>query len=140
MNIKIIGLVWNRSIKILPFMAALLSLGLASAQEIPIFDGDTLPPPPAQTQVWVAPPTKLPEEFVTASTELFKEGLADPRGCEYREVEVVVGSCWGDAYVTKTSGWVWPTGDKQKFGVCWNGLVYPLVTVGKPADLHADIG
>ena len=28
---------------------------------------------------------------------------------------------------------------RRSFAVCWNGLVYPVVTVAEPADLQADV-
>ena len=72
----------------------------------------------------------------------FSKGWPILAGCEYREIEVVVGSFeppWSDT-ILKTHGWVLPDAGKQtqRFGVCWNGLVYPLVSIGKPADLRAD--
>ena len=41
----------------------------------------------------------------------------------------------------RRTGWVLPAaaGQKQSFAVCWNGLVYPAVTVGGTADLAADV-
>ena len=55
---------------------------------------------------------------------------------------MVVGSFeppWSGT-VVKTHGWVIPDVGKQTlhFAVCWNGLVYSLVSIGKPADLRAD--
>ena len=104
--------------------------------------GNSIPTPPQQAATWKAPETKLSKEFVSATATLFRQGLADPRGCEYREIEVVVGSFeppWSDT-ILKTHGWVLPDAGKQAqhFGVCWNGLVYPLVSIGKPADMRAD--
>jgi hypothetical protein len=65
--------------------------------------------------------------------------MADPRGCDYREIEVGTGEAWrGDGGVVKTRGWVVPGGGVQQFAVCWNGLVYPAVTVGERADWRAD--
>jgi hypothetical protein len=109
------------------------------AQDTPKFEGTTIPVPPEHSQPWSAPQSLLPPEVVDAMTDLFKVGLSDPRGCEYREIEVVVGSCWGSSWVLKTHGWVLPTQDKQKFAVCWSGLVYPVVSVGAAADLHVDV-
>jgi hypothetical protein len=119
--------------------------GLLPGQErkpTPPFTGKTLPVPPRQKQPWKEPSTTLPRVFVRASESLFEAGLADPRGCPYREIEVGTGSCWsGDAGVVPTHGWVLPShrGEKQRFAVCWNGLVYPVVSVGKPADFQADV-
>jgi hypothetical protein len=105
--------------------------------------GESIPVPPQQTSAWHAPDTKLSEKFISATTDLFQRGLADPRGCEYREIELVVGAplpALGDA-ILKTHGWVLPQikNPTQRFGVCWNGLVYPLASVGKAADLAADV-
>ena len=104
--------------------------------------GESIPAPPQQAVAWKAPETNLSKEFVSATATLFQQGLADLRGCEYREIEVVVGSFeppWSDT-TQKTHGWVLPDADKQSqhFGICWNGLVYPLVSIGKPADMRAD--
>jgi hypothetical protein len=104
--------------------------------------GELLPVPPHQTTAWTAGQTNLSKEFVDATATLFQQGLADPRGCDYREIEVlVVGSerPRSDKVVT-THGWVIPhTGPRaQRFGVCWNGLVYPVALIGKPADVRAD--
>ena len=108
----------------------------------PAFLGDTIPSPPSQTAAWKPPATLLPEQFVTATATLFDQGLADPRDCEYREIEVVVGSVWGGSCVYKIHGWVLPnksSNQTQKFGIGWNGLVYPLVSVGEPANIGEDI-
>lgn len=66
--------------------------------------------------------------------------MADPRGCSYREIEVGIGNVWsGDGGVVSTHGWVLPSRGDQRFAVCWNGLVYPAVSVGTNADLEADV-
>ncbi len=98
---------------------------------------DTSPPEtPHQHDDWQAPPSKVPDEFVTAARLLFEQGFADPRGCAYREIEV-----WSDVGVTRTHGWVLSArlGDEQRYAVCWNGLVYALVSCGNKADLAADV-
>ncbi len=104
--------------------------------------GDVLPTPPEQSAWWSPPPPKLPGTLVSAAVNLFQLGLADPRGCEYREMEVLVGGYTPECRdaVVKTNGWVIPTVPQpsQRFGVCWNGLVYPLLSIGKTADLRAD--
>jgi len=106
----------------------------------PAFTGDALPRPPAQGKPLVPHATALAPVTVSAVKTLFEQGLADPRGCEYREIEVGTGSCWsGDNDIVKTHGWVLPDGAaKGRFAVCWNGLVYPAVSVGAAADLKAD--
>jgi len=107
----------------------------------PHFRDTVLPTPPQQHAPWVAPKSALPASFVSSVAILFAQGLADPRGCAYRTIEVSTGSCWeGDAGVVKTHGWVLPAaeGAAEQYAVCWNGLVYPVVTVGDAADARAD--
>ena len=58
----------------------------------PRFIGKTLPIPPKQHSAWTAPTTVLPSNYVSATSALFERGLADPRDCEYREIEVGTGS------------------------------------------------
>jgi hypothetical protein len=108
----------------------------------PVFNADTIPSTPNQTAVWKPPATSLPEKFVTATATLFDQGLADPRACEYRQIEIASGSVWGGSVVCKIHGWVLPNksaNQTQRFGVGWNGLVYPLVSVGEPANLSEDV-
>lgn len=84
----------------------------------------------------------LPATLLSAVDLLFQQGMADPRGGEYRELEVVVGSVWtGDGGIHKVHGWVLPcdTANTRRFAVCWNGLVYPTISVGVPVDLKADV-
>ena len=61
--------------------------------------------------------------------------MADPRGCEYREVEV------GDGAIIKTRGFVLPerAGEAGRFVVSWDGVVYPALSVGAAADLDKDV-
>lgn len=108
------------------------------SQNSPKFTGTGIPVPPAQTQPWTPPATKLPADVVSAITELFNDGLADPRGCEYREIEIITGDS-GNGGGLKTHGWVMPNQGNDKFAVCWNGLVSPVISVGAPADLHKDM-
>jgi len=72
--------------------------------------------------------------------------LADPRGCEYREIVVPFRAepRWrptADVDAFKTHGWVLSAqaGESQRLAVCWDGLVYPLLSVGAPADLNGDM-
>ena len=61
--------------------------------------------------------------------------MASPRGCEYRQVEISTHT-----YVN-ARGFVLPerADTPGRFAVCWDGLIYPVVTVGEPADLDRDI-
>lgn len=106
----------------------------------PPFAGHSLPAPPDQALPWT-PPAGLPAPLVSAATALFAEGLADPRGGEYRQVSVGVGNAWsGDGGVVRTHAWVLPPAAAgPRFAACWNGLVYPLVSAGDRADLSADV-
>lgn len=132
---------------IVTLACCVLVLPTAAAQEdqfrpSPHFTGDSIPTPPQQNAPFTPPETKLPQEFVEAAQLLFEQGMADPRGCEYREVEVGVASRWlGDAGLQKVHGWVLPAepGETQRFAVCWNGLVYPVASVGGKADVRADV-
>lgn len=114
----------------------------AEPKSSPKFDGTALPEPPHQHDAWTAPATKLPVNLVSAVELLFQQGMADPRGCEYHEIEVVVGDVWnGDDGIQKVHGWVLPrnVASTQRFAVCWNGLVYPTNSVGGAANLKEDI-
>jgi len=99
-----------------------------------------LPEPPHQRTPW-RPPAAVPTNILSAVETLFAQGFPDPRGCEYREVEVEVGSVGsGQGSRVKTRGWVLPAkgGEPQRFAVCWNGLVYPATDIGGVADLHTE--
>jgi hypothetical protein len=110
------------------------------------------PAPPAQATPWTALET-VPTNLVSTATTLFAQGFPDPRGCEYREITIEVGSVWGgtrsfrggtnlepEAAVQRaqTCGWVLPetSGSTQRFAICWNGLIYPVVELGALVDLE----
>ena len=100
------------------------------------------PQPPQQQAKWDSDTNLISPEFVSATKILFEQGLADPRGCDYREIEIHVGEVWGGGgNKTKTHGWVLPNSSNtnQIYAICWNGLVYPVVTVGAQANLQADM-
>ncbi len=93
--------------------------------------------PPQETAPWAPPRTALDAHVVSAATKLFEQGLGDPRGCTYREIDLVLGNVWnGGGEVKKTHGWVFADG---AYAVAWNGLVYRPKSVGPPADLQADV-
>jgi hypothetical protein len=70
-----------------------------------------------------------------ATTLLFEQGVAHPRGCEYREVDL------GDTTLLTTHAFILRArpGDGGRFVVGWDGVVYPAIRVGDAADLDADI-
>ncbi len=112
------------------------SRGLGQAEFTPIrFAGPSIPTPPRQTEPWAAPATRLPRFLINSTTDLFAAGMADPRGCDYRAVEV------GDGEPIATHGFVFtrPGQPTERFVVGWDGVVYPALKVGEPADLDADI-
>lgn len=111
---------------------------LLRAELPPAFSGDALPEPQQQHAPWNPPATKLPHDAVSAVAQLFGQGFADPRGCEYREIEVLTGSVWGGVETTKTRGWVLPGTDAPRFAIAWNGLVYPAQSVGAARDVRRD--
>jgi hypothetical protein len=129
--------------KLVPSSAMLTMGGIVTTPErraSPLFTGSGLPQPPRQKSSWTPPASNLPTNYVTAAALLFEQGLADPRACEYREIEVGTGDVWrGDGGVVRTHGWVLPQHKSQPFAICWNGLVYPAVSVGTHADLEADV-
>jgi hypothetical protein len=89
-----------------------------------------------------APAMKGLDKLVTASEALFQAGMADPRGGEYRIIDLHVGSVWsGDGGAVTTHGWLLPQDGPQgqRYAVAWNGLVYPVEKVGERADLKRDI-
>lgn len=128
----------------------LLIAAAASAQQVePMQEPAPLrvyiiPTPPQQSLAWETPATTLPEKLVTATAKLFGQGLADPRGCEYREVEIMVGSVWGGVGRLKTHAWVLPSSSSPSpydpgYAVGWNGLVYPILSSGERANLRQDV-
>src|SRR5947209_6162181 len=77
-------------------LCCLLTSGRESATTRPVpFEGASLPEPPQQKVAWTAPQqTTLPERLIGAADLLFAHGMADPRGGEYRQIEVAVGNVW----------------------------------------------
>ena len=116
-------------------LVALACLGADPYRPAPNFAGQSIPDPPRQKEPWSPTRTKLPRFLVSATSALFEQGMADPRGCEYREVEI------GDGTILKTRGFVLPqrAGEAGRFVVSWDGVIYPAVSVGAVADLDKDI-
>jgi hypothetical protein len=120
-----------------PLLAMVIFAGLGADQNRPVpkFEGKSIPDPPRQIEPWTPPQTKLPRFLVSATAALFEQGMADPRGCEYREVEA------GDGAIVKTRGFVLPerAGETGRFLVSWDGVVYPALSIGAVVDLDQDI-
>ena len=140
------GLVMSAGLLALAALSVKWGLSVPAAKAEPARVGlpaaaAVLPDPPRQHEPWMPPRTSLSSALLAASATLFGQGLADPRGCEYRTIEITTGnSTGGGGERARTRGWVLPaTGGEQRFAVCWNGLVYPLLTAGGPADLRQDV-
>lgn len=99
----------------------------------------TWPVPPEQKLPWVAPSSSVPAPIVEAATKLFAQGMADPRGCAWHEIDLEVASVWGGRETVTTRGWVLPGTGATRYAVSTSGLVYRVKRVGPPADLHADV-
>jgi hypothetical protein len=78
---------------------------------------------------------------VSTAATLFQQGLADPRGCEYRAIDVTLSdSVSGYPLLEKRRGWVLPGGSEgQRFAILWDGLVYPIAAAGEPVELKAEV-
>ena len=113
-------------------LLALVPLVKAS-QPAPRFEGATIPDPPGQGQPWTPPETSLPRFLVRASATLFEQGLADPRGGDYRAIEIVVGGVWSNVGESlSTHGWVLPGAPgkrpgSQSRGAGWSTRPSPSV-------------
>lgn len=98
--------------------------------------GTALPEPPQQHAPWDPPARQamqgVPMYVASTAAALFQAGLADPRGGEYREIEVPGP---GKDKGVRTHGWVF----EGKLAVCWDGLVYRLLSAGAPADVSRDV-
>jgi len=117
----------------------LLSACRPKAQPLAVPD---IPESPQQRAAWLSSTNSISVDVVSAATSLFDEGLSDPRGCEYHEIEIHIGDVWrGDGGTMKTHGWVLPNSSNSNhtFAVCWNGLIYPAVSVGERANLQSDM-
>jgi len=111
-------------------------------EEPVIRDDRYLPEPPRQQDEWKAPTSDLPWEFANAVRVLCRQGFADPRGCDYCEIQAATNSdISAHAPHVRTHGWVLLQRDAQghSYAVCWNGLVYPRIKVGPKADLDRDV-
>ncbi|RYZ75076.1 MAG: hypothetical protein EOP04_33775, partial [Proteobacteria bacterium] len=105
---------------------------------ITLVRGEVIPTPPHQNSPW-----KHGDDALSiAAAALFTQGLPNPQGCEYREIEISIGSIWGGgAYLVKTHGFVLPierrnVGYQKHFAIAWDGLIYPLASAGKPCDFR----
>lgn len=79
----------------------------------------------------------MPAVLLDAARLLFAQGFPDPRDCEYRAIELEVGSIRPrDGGLVATRGFLLPG---KSHAIAWNGLVYPVHSVGVHVDLAADV-
>jgi hypothetical protein len=93
-------------------------------------------PNPAETVLTGSP--KCYHEAITAVRFLSDAGWPDPRRGEYREVVLPSGEN-PQGHIT-THAWVLPAAkDNSRWAISWDGLVYPVLSVGAPANIDADL-
>ena len=120
---------------ILFLVSNLISCGTILAQS-----PDRWPGPPRQHAKW-QPDKAIPAKLQSAAEILFEQGFPDPRDCEYREIEIEVSGVRSQKPIlAKTRGWVLPEGRRAThFAIAWNGVIYPVKTLGAAADLQNDL-
>ncbi|HEX4450333.1 MAG TPA: hypothetical protein VH143_05640 [Kofleriaceae bacterium] len=90
------------------------------------------PEPPMQHAAWTAPDGALG----SAAARVFELGLADPRGCDYRAITIVVGTVWGNDQAVESHGWVLPG---STLAIGWDGLVHPTQQIGAASEISTDV-
>ena len=89
---------------VLALALSALATGFAPAPPEP----PLLATPPHQADPWTPPRTRLPRFFVEATRMLFDQGLADPRGCEYRTIRITPDRGFRRPDEVDYKGWVLP--------------------------------
>ena len=122
--------------RLLAFATALALTWLLSCASPP--ERQALPVPPQQNVPWKTPAIAYPK-LASAAEALAALGLPDPRGCEYREVEL--SGPFGLAGQSATRAWVLPASrrDRTRWAILWNGLISRVLEVGPKADLRSEI-
>jgi hypothetical protein len=96
--------------------------------------GGALPEPLRQHAPWAPLPISGAAHYLPELVAmLFDAGLADPRGGEYRQIELTLSP--GQDHAVTTHGWYFPQG----FAVCWDGLAHRVAHAGNRADLSGDV-
>ncbi len=122
-------------------LSSITVCGAEQQHAIWFFQGDRIPAPP-RNPLWRLPQTNIPAEYTDSFAAAFEHILADPRNCEYMEVEVPAGDdAFGGFYRLKTHGWLLPRDDEhsQPFAILWNGLIYPVISIGSTASVDYDV-
>jgi hypothetical protein len=71
----------SSSKRLVLLLVALASLGAQDPRQAAKFAGKSIPDPPRRKEPWTPPRTKLPRFLASATSVLFEQGMADPRGC-----------------------------------------------------------
>jgi hypothetical protein len=137
----------NAPVSILVLVAILVCArgqdGTNRTQRVPsaAVEAGKIPEPPQSHKPWTPPAKDFPTNLLSSVDVLFSLGFPDPRGCEYREFEAVVGSDRDGNGKVAAHGWILPRqfGDKQSFAVSWAGTIYPSINVGGRANLKQDV-
>lgn len=134
----------SKSFETYSFICVFILISTSSFCENADFSNWHFPSPPQQNLVWNRGETTLSKEVILAMRQLFELGLADPRGCEYKTVQVEIGNVWSHKPgLITTRGWVLPESLNsecpEKWAICWNGLLYPVASIGSSVDLAADV-
>ncbi len=114
------------------------------ASQAVVLAAGTFPQLPASRLPWIVPQTTLSASVTVAIDRVFAIGLPDPRGCEYRSIQVETGNVWAHQPLPRwTNGWVLPEiandTDAERWAIGWNGLMYPVASMGSPVDLASDV-
>ncbi len=105
-------------------------------EEVSADNTEFLPVPPQQQSEWHMPTSMTDPQGLLSSfvDQLFKAGMADPRGLPYHHVSVME-----DGKLVPARGWVLPADQNQRYAIGWCGMIYPVAEVGELADLNADL-
>lgn len=92
------------------------------------------PEPPMQDAPW-EPPEGLDPALAQTVRAVYAAGFPDPRGCEYRMVEVLERSLWDEGAAVRLPMFVLP--GEPAAAIDWEGIVHRVLSLGEPADLLA---
>ena len=131
----------NNRIAVLLGLLLLFVAVACPGQQVPLSAEIILPTPPQQHVPWQPHAVKWLDIFAHAAAVLFDQGLPDPRGCAYRAMTVRTGETAPGQQTVPVHGWLLPAqrGLRQRYAICWNGMMYPVQSIGKDAALTADV-
>lgn len=116
------------------FIESLIRSALALILAVAATATAAIPEAPHQHEPWQPMPSDDIAEYEPGLVAMmFDAGLADPRGGEYREIELDLPAARNKPVITH--GWYFPQG----FAVCWDGVVHPVLHAGGWANLWTDV-